>query len=97
MNYQLHPQAALELEEQVIYYEKCALGLGARYNIEFRKTAKQIYLKPTRFKYLKKPDIRQAAIIGFPYFIVFRVLNGGIQILAVAHYRRRPNYWSERE
>jgi len=97
MNYRLHPQGALEHEEQAIYYEKCAPGLGARYNAGFRKTAKQICLKPTRFKFLKKPDIRQPSIDGFPYFIVFRELNGGIQILAVAHYRRRPNYWSKRE
>jgi len=96
MNYRLHPQAALEHEAQVAYYEDRATGLGVRYHVEFRKTVKQICQNPSRFKMLKKPDIRQGSIDGFPFFVVFRAFNGDIEILAVAHYRKKPNYWSKR-
>lgn len=32
----------------------------------------------------------------FPYDIVFRVIDANIEIIAVAHQRRRPGYWQER-
>ena len=33
---------------------------------------------------------------SFPYFIVFRVTKFGIEIIAVAHERQRPGYWTQR-
>ncbi|TWT81727.1 hypothetical protein CA13_31800 [Planctomycetes bacterium CA13] len=32
----------------------------------------------------------------FPFFIVFRVTNVRIEIIAVAHERQRPGYWADR-
>jgi hypothetical protein len=32
----------------------------------------------------------------FPYFVVFRETTGGLEIIAVAHGRRRPGYWRDR-
>jgi hypothetical protein len=32
----------------------------------------------------------------FPYFVVFRELPSKIQIIAVAHAKRRPGYWRGR-
>jgi hypothetical protein len=32
----------------------------------------------------------------FPYFVVFRDLPRKIQIVAVAHAKRRPSYWANR-
>lgn len=32
----------------------------------------------------------------FPFFIVFRVTDVRIEIIAVAHERQRPGYWSDR-
>ena len=58
----LHPEAALEHEEQVAYYEARAVGLGRRYH---------------------------AALL-------FREASGEIQVLAIAHLRRRPGYWASR-
>ena len=33
---------------------------------------------------------------GFPYFIVYRVVEIRIEIIAVAHERQRPGYWAQR-
>jgi hypothetical protein len=32
----------------------------------------------------------------YPYFVVFRELPRKIQIIAVAHAKRRPGYWTKR-
>ncbi|MFT5527122.1 MAG: toxin ParE1/3/4 [Pirellulaceae bacterium] len=32
----------------------------------------------------------------FPYFIVYRLTDSRIEIIALAHERQRPGYWSDR-
>jgi hypothetical protein len=39
------------------------------------------------------PDIRKAGLQRFPFNVLYRVAGGAVQILAVAHHRRRPGYW----
>lgn len=39
---------------------------------------------------------RRLAMRRFPYLVVFREVEGVVQILAVAHVRRRPGYWKDR-
>jgi toxin ParE1/3/4 len=42
-------------------------------------------------------ECRRIALVRFPYFIVYREKgNNLIQVLAVAHGRRRPGYWRMR-
>lgn len=36
---------------------------------------------------------RRYLLRRFPFFVVFRETNDRLQILAVAHARRRPGYW----
>jgi len=31
----------------------------------------------------------------FPFGVVYRVLAGEIQVVAVAHHRRKPGYWAD--
>ena len=38
-------------------------------------------------------DTRRYLLRRFPFFVVFREVNGRAQILAVAHAKRRPGYW----
>lgn len=39
---------------------------------------------------------RRALLLRFPFAVVFRETKAGIEILAVAHARRRPHYWRSR-
>lgn len=96
MNYQLHPEAALEHEEQAAYYETRASGLGSRYHQAFRKAALKACESPHRYRIVAEPSIRKISFQGFPYYILYRELEGVVQILAVAHHRRRPGYWAGR-
>lgn len=40
---------------------------------------------------------RKYVLRRFPYSVFYEVLGSIVTILAVAHHRRRPNYWRERE
>jgi toxin ParE1/3/4 len=39
---------------------------------------------------------RRMVLQRFPYLVVFRETAAGIEIIAVAHGRRRPGYWRDR-
>lgn len=39
---------------------------------------------------------RRVLLAQFPYAIVYREVSDGFEIVAVAHLRRRPTYWSKR-
>lgn len=41
-------------------------------------------------------NTRRIVFPRFPFDLVFRVRNQTIQIVAVAHHRRRPSYWLDR-
>ncbi|MBS0431704.1 MAG: type II toxin-antitoxin system RelE/ParE family toxin [Proteobacteria bacterium] len=96
MPYRLHPEAALEHEEQAAWYESRRNGLGQRYHDAFKQTVARVCKTPLRYPLASPPLIRTAALDGFPFRIVFREFNGEVQILAVAHHRRRPGYWGKR-
>jgi len=38
-------------------------------------------------------DTRRYLLRRFPFFVVFREVDDRVQIVAVAHARRRPGYW----
>ncbi|MEW6269189.1 MAG: type II toxin-antitoxin system RelE/ParE family toxin [Thermodesulfobacteriota bacterium] len=40
--------------------------------------------------------VRRLILRRFPYSVVFMELENEIRILAIAHHRRRPGYWSRR-
>jgi plasmid stabilization system protein ParE len=41
-------------------------------------------------------NCRRILLHRFPFFIVYRFRQARIEIVAVAHARRRPGYWRER-
>lgn len=93
MNYEFHPIAEAEHLETVAYYESKRAGLGAIYLTEFEATMTTICGFPSRFPVERKPDIQRGKMEKFPFNILFREVSGQVQVLAIAHLRRRPSYW----
>ena len=91
-----HPEAEAEHLETVAYYETRRPGLGAHYLAAFEQTLKAVGADPHRFRIVQEPDIRRAPLVRFPLSIVYRETSGRIEILAVAHHKRRPAYWIAR-
>lgn len=96
MNYALHPEAALEHEEQVAYYEARAAGLGRRYHAAFRSALLRVCEAPHRFRTIQASGIRRVSLRGFPFSVIFREVEGAVQVLAIAPHRKRPGFWTSR-
>jgi toxin ParE1/3/4 len=96
VNYRLHPDAALEHEEQVTYYEERRAGLGRRYHLAMLRAIALASSNPRRFKIVRPPNLRKVSLRGFPFAVIYREVDSMVQILAIAHHRRAPNYWVRR-
>ena len=96
MNYRLHPDAALEHEEQVAYYEERRADLGRRYHRAMLRAVESVCRARNRCKIVRPPNIRKVSLRGFPFAVVYREVDAMVQVLAVAHHRREPNYWLRR-
>lgn len=93
MSYLFHPAAEAEFLESVGYYESKVPGLGGALIKEFEALADLVALTPKGWQIELEPDIRRAPLQRFPLSIVYRENPSAFQILAVAHNRRRPQYW----
>lgn len=87
------PTAARELADIVRYYAAQYPGRGDRFVNALDDALLRIAEAPQGFPLLRPPDIRSAKVARFPYRVVFIVLGGDVDVLAVAHAKRRPGYW----
>lgn len=93
MSYFFNEVARVEHLEHVTYYESCQIGLGARYLLAFDQAMKGVCAAPDRYRVEVPPGIRRCRVPGFPYNILYRIVNSDIEVLVVAAHRRRPGYW----
>jgi plasmid stabilization system protein ParE len=93
VTYSFHPDAVAEHLEAVAYYETQRPGLGVAYLEEFERVLRLVGEAPDRHPIERKPDLRRVLLRRFPFKILYRVRGGEVEVLAVAHNRRRPTYW----
>jgi len=91
-----HPEAFEELIEASRYYESCSSGLGSRFLDTIENSLEVIKSNPQLFC-TDELGRRKYVVKKFPYLIIFRIKEDCIYILAVAHGRRKPEYWKSRE
>lgn len=87
------PAAAREFAADFRYYEKDHPGRGIRFVAAVDAALRQIAAAPSRFAILYEPDIRSVKVKRFPYRVVYVVVDDAIDVIAVAHAKRRPGYW----
>jgi hypothetical protein len=88
--------AQAELRETVLYYESRESGLGLRFLDEVDACIQQIESLPNAWPLVSKRS-RRARLAHFPYGLVYQLIDNRALILAIAHLKRRPNYWRSRE
>lgn len=96
MNYFFSEAACAEHLEHVAYYEERRAGLGARYLAAFDAALIKVCEHPERFPVEAPPSIRRIRVPGFPFNVLYRIVGAEVEVLVVAHHRRRPGYWVER-
>jgi plasmid stabilization system protein ParE len=90
------PEAARELAADVRYYDERYSGRGQRFAAAVERTLALIAEFPLAFPVLYSPDIRSAKVAQFPYRVVYVIVESTIDVVAVAHAKRRPAYWRDR-
>lgn len=88
-------EAEIELWEAVQFYESRCAGLGLDFEGEVKTAVDAIRQSPGRWP-LQKDGTRRYLTHRFPYFVIYLVHEGHVWIIAFAHCRRKPGYWSER-
>jgi plasmid stabilization system protein ParE len=95
MKVRLHPEARAELREaRRWYYERSPLSATAFAHV-IEHAVSQIAKGPTLYP-LADHGTRKLVLQRFPFNIFYRPDEGEVVIVAVAHQKRRPGYWSRR-
>ena len=100
MKLKIHPEAKGDLRAAIHWYESQRPGLGADLFAVIDAAFAKITNNPERCPRLETwtadGDIRRLLVPRFPYSVVFEIAGEEVQVLAVAHTSRRPNYWAQR-
>jgi toxin ParE1/3/4 len=92
-----HPLAEQELVDAAAYYEEQRQGLGLEY-LEEVQNAVNFLIRYPQAGSIIRDFVHSLMLPKFPYYLVYRVLEDNqIRVLAVAHHKRKPKYWSNRE
>jgi len=93
---EFHPDAGTEFVEQVLFYETQEPELGQRF-IEAIDAALALLLLQPQLGRPLDGGVRKFVLQELPFSVVYRIKPGRqIWIAAVAHNRRRPDYWRAR-
>lgn len=93
--------AAAEALDAARWYEAHRPGLGDEFIAAVMAAGAQIAANPTAWPVWQpragRPiPIRRYVIQRFPFALLYQVLEDAIEIVAIAHSRRRPGYWRGR-
>lgn len=95
MNVEFHPAALREVEDAQAWYEERSLLAASAFLRELSIAVQRIRQAPQRYP-AAEGDTRRILLDRFPFTIHYRVRSDLVNIVAVAHQKRRPGYWSSR-
>lgn len=95
MSFRFHPEAERELREAVDYYQEIGPGLGFDLSVEVYAAIQRAVAYPRAWPVLED-EIRRAIVRRFPYGVLYSEDEGGLLIVAVMNFHRKPGYWKDR-
>ena len=95
MKIRFHPSARRELLKYNRWYFVRSPSAAAGFEREIDHAISRI--SETSERYARTSHgCRRFALLKYPFTIVYRIVGDEIEIIAVAHRRRRPGYWTRR-
>ena len=91
----LHPAAEAETDTAFEWYWTRSRVAALRFDAELRRVFMLVSHAPQRGAPFLH-GTRRVHLSRFPFAVVFRELADRIEVLAVAHAKRRPGYWAGR-
>ena len=93
--YSFHEEALRDLAEALAYYREESPELAERFYYEIEGLLNDIRTAPRRYRIIANP-IRRHLGSTFPYALLYVDRVDGVFVLAVSHFKRRPDYWRDR-
>ena len=87
--------AEKELAEATLWYDDQGAGKGERFAMAVDDVLDRISLYPEFAPRVHK-DAREALVSGYPYQVIYRIVNGRVFVIAVFHSKRDPSIWEQR-
>lgn len=91
-----HPDAKLEMIDAAAWYESQQSNLGKRFLSSIQEATNRLKVNPERYPFVEN-EVRRCLTKTFPFGVLFRLQPDHIEIMAVMHLHREPNYWKNRK
>jgi plasmid stabilization system protein ParE len=91
----IHPAALAEFKSAVNWYMERSETAANRFVAEIDSAVDLIVASPQRWPAGDR-NTRRFVLQRFPYALIYREQVHTIQLLAIAHGHRRPEYWKDR-
>ena len=93
----VHSEAIKELDSAIAYYEDQKVGLGLDFLAEVEQALGKIRQNPNLGAVYKATELSRYVIQRFPFLVFYAELEEFIWVVAIAHGKRRPDYWRKRQ
>ncbi|MBI5967941.1 MAG: type II toxin-antitoxin system RelE/ParE family toxin [Deltaproteobacteria bacterium] len=91
----IHPEAVAEARAAAQWYRERSAPAANAFLAEVDRSVEKIAEDPEIWpRYVA--GTRRFLLQRFPFSVVYRQVSGKIEIVAIAHGRRRPGYWKDR-
>lgn len=90
-----HQGALADIEDAVAFYEAQREGLGRTFREQLERVETLVAAKPEAWP-IVRGRWRRALFKRFPYSFLYTVRPDLIFVAAIAHQRRKPDYWHKR-
>lgn len=95
MRVDFHPAAQREVEDAQAWYEERSLLAASAFLRELSVAVQRIRQTPHLYA-AAEAGTRRILLDRFPFTVYYRAKPDALNIVAVAHQKRRPGYWSGR-
>jgi plasmid stabilization system protein ParE len=95
MTFRFLPPAETELLDGISYYAAIQSELGRRFEQAVSEAVRNLVANPQRGA-PRSQSTRRWRVKNFPFGIIYRVNESDVVIVAVAHQRKKPEYWAGR-
>lgn len=93
----LDADAEAELDDAIDWYNRQQPGLGLELELEVRRAIVRIEHDPGIGARYESTDYRFYRVKRFPYLMYYMDQPDSAWITAIAHHKRRPDYWRDRK
>ena len=91
----VHPEAVAEARAAAQWYRERSASAADAFLAELDRAVERIAENPGTYPHHVR-GTRRYLLQRFPFYLVYREVSGKLEIIAIAHGRRKPGYWKTR-